>query len=240
MTVQNRPRKPGGHGDDGGAALVQSVLRQLYMTWADFESRLTQVPIIDKLYRGKFRMEDYHLVLLNHRQQVIEGGRWIALAASSISHDFADLRTIFLNHAVAEHRDYRMLEADFIKAGGTRDQIQRYGKNLGAEALSAWMFHRAAQPNPFDLLGAMYIIEGLGKRFADEFAQRIQSQLGLSDEHLTFYRYHAGADEGHLDELVEVLASGILDIPGMPDTITKTARVTGRLYLLQLEEVGNH
>lgn len=239
MTVQSTPGKTSNGSSDNAPAQVQSVLRQLYLAWADFEARLTQVPIIDKLFRGKFRMEDYRLVLLNHRQQVIEGGRWIALASSSISHDFADLRTVFLNHAVAEHRDFRMLEADYIKTGGTHEEIRRYEKNIGAEALSAWMFHRASQPDPFDLLGAMYVIEGLGKRFAGDFAKRIHAQLDLSDDHLSFYRYHAAADEDHLDELVDVLASGILDIPGMPEKIAKTARVTGRLYLLQLEEIGN-
>jgi 3-oxoacyl-[acyl-carrier-protein] synthase-3 len=225
---------------DGPPAAVQSVLRRLFGVWAEFEARLTRVPIIDKLNRGKFRMEDYHLILLNHRQQVIDGGRWIAQAAASITDDFAPLRTAFLEHAATEHRDYRMLEEDYIRVGGTREAIQAYEKNIGSEALSAWMFHRARQPDPFDLLGAMYIIEGLGRRFAADFAAMIQTQLGLPEDHLQFYRYHGKADEAHLDELVDTLGSGVLDLPDMADAIVKTARVTGRLYLLQLEEIGNH
>ena len=216
-----------------------SVLRQLVMVWSNFESRLHQLPIAEKLNRKKLRLEDYQLLLLNHRQQVIEGGRWIARAASSITHEYADLRSDFIKHAHTEHRDFRMLEKNYVATGGKLEDIQSYPKNIGSEALSAWMFHRASQPNPFDLLGAMFIIEGLGKHIAKHWAQSIKDQLHLEDQHVSFYTYHGEHDDGHLEELEAALSSGILDIPGMDTAIIKTAKVTGRLYLLQLEELGN-
>lgn len=216
-----------------------SVLRRLVMAWADFESRLHQLPIAQKINRKKLSLEDYQLLLLNHRQQVIEGGRWIALAASSITHDYADLRSDFIKHANTEHRDFRMLEKNYVATGGKLQDIQNYPKNIGSEALSAWMFYRAAQPNPFDLLGAMFMIEGLGKHIAGNWAEAICQQLTLREEQVSFYAYHGQHDDGHLEELEAALASGILDIPNMDNAIVKTAKVTGRLYLLQLEEMGN-
>jgi 3-oxoacyl-[acyl-carrier-protein] synthase-3 len=218
---------------------VASVLRQLVMVWSEFESRLNQLPIVDKMNRKKLRLEDYQLLLLNHRQQVIEGGRWIALAASSVTHDYAELRSDFIKHAHTEHRDFRMLEKNYVATGGKLEDIQSYPKNIGSEALSAWMFHRASQPNPFDLLGAMFIIEGLGKHIASYWADNIKQQLRLEDKHVSFYTYHGEHDDGHLEELEDALRSGILDIPDMAQQIIKTAKVTGRLYLLQLEELGN-
>lgn len=218
---------------------IASLLRQLVMVWSEFESRLNKLPIVEKMNRDKLRLEDYQLLLLNHRQQVIEGGRWIALAASSITQNYAELRSRFIRHAHTEHRDFRMLESNYAATGGQLADIQSYPKNIGTEALSAWMFHRASQPNPFDLLGAMFIIEGLGKHIAVHWAQNIKNQLGLQDEHVSFYTYHGEHDDGHLEELEEALDSGILDIPGMAQSIVKTAKVTGRLYLLQLEELGN-
>lgn len=218
---------------------VASVLRQLVMAWSEFESRLNQLPIVDKMNRKKLRLEDYQLLLLNHRQQVIEGGRWIALAASSVTHEYAELRSDFIKHAHTEHRDFRMLEKNYVATGGKLHDIQSYPKNIGSEALSAWMFYRASQPNPFDLLGAMFIIEGLGKHIASYWADNIKQQLALEDKHVSFYTYHGEHDDGHLEELEEALGSGILDIPNMAQQIIKTAKVTGRLYLLQLEELGN-
>lgn len=218
---------------------VHAVLRRLVIVWADFESRLHALPIAQKIRRKKLLLEDYKLFLLNHRQQVIEGGRWISLAASSIGHEYADLRSKFIQHAQTEHRDFRILEKNYVATGGRLEDIQNQPKNIGSEALSAWMFYRASQPNPFDLLGAMFIIEGLGKHIASYWAASIREQLKLTEEHVSFYTYHGEHDDGHLEELEEALSSGILEIPGIEDAIIKTAKVTGRLYLLQLEEMGN-
>ncbi|HET8644609.1 MAG TPA: 3-oxoacyl-[acyl-carrier-protein] synthase III C-terminal domain-containing protein, partial [Vicinamibacteria bacterium] len=145
-------------GDDLRAALT----RQLATVWVDFETSLRRVPIVDKIHRGTLRTEDYRRLLLNLRQQVVEGARWIARAASSLTRDELGLRSEFIRHAAEEHRDYQLLERDFVSVGGTLEEIQEAEKNVGSEALSAWMLHRASQENPLDLLGAMFIIEGLG------------------------------------------------------------------------------
>ncbi len=216
---------------------AQSVMRRLLMVWADFESALEIVPLIDKLRRGRFRLDDYRMLLLNHRQQVIEGSRWIARAASSITNEFAEQRSAFLQHALAEHRDYAMLEADFASVGGDRAQMLAYEKNVGTEALHGFMFQRASEPNPFDLLGAMFVIEGVGSKKASAWGRLIRDQLRLEDRQVSFLLYHGEHDAGHLAEFEGTLASGILDLPGMGDRIVKTSAVVARLYRLQLEEM---
>ena len=55
---------------------------------------------------------------------------------------------------------------------------------------------------------------------------------------MSFLLYHGGNDDNHLDKLEQVVASGLID-EAMAARIVKTARVTARLYLLQLEELGN-
>lgn len=218
---------------------AQRVMRQLVSIWADFQSRLLIVPIIKRVMDGRIRLEDYQQILINHRQQVIEGSRWITLAASSITHEHAELRSRFINHASTEHRDYLMLEENFQATGGNLEDILNTEKNIGSEALSAWMFYRASQNDPFDLIGAMFIIEGLGKHFAGVFAQRIRETLALNEKQISFYTYHAQHDEQHLDEISLVLDSGILSMENLAERIIKTARVTARLYVLQWEEIGN-
>ena len=155
---------------------TQSVMRGLIKIWTDFGADLDTVPLIDKLLRGKFRLDDYRQLLINNRQQVIEGSRWIARAASSITSDYPDQRSMFLKHAVTEHRDYKMLEADYVAIGGTLEDILHAEKNIGTEALHAFMYQRASEPNPFDLLGAMFIIEGLGHKKAGEWGKRRPSR----------------------------------------------------------------
>lgn len=218
--------------------LASSLLRQLTQVWVGFETRLNSVPIIDKLNRGRLRIEDYRALLLNLRQQVVEGARWIARAASNITEDNFALRSSFIGHAADEHRDFQMLERDFVSVGGTLAEIQGAEKNLGSEALSAWMFQRASQENPFDLLGAMFIIEGLGLRMAQRWGKQIRTQLQLEEKQVSFLLYHSANDGNHFAKLEQALASGILT-EALAARIVKTAKVTARLYALQLEEIDN-
>lgn len=220
-------------------ARAQNVLRGLLQVWGEFSIAMDRAPLIDKLLRGKFRIEDYHTLLINHRQQVVEGSRWIARAASSVSGRWLEQRSLFLRHAISEHRDYRLLENDFVSAGGRPEDIQQAEKNIGSEALHAFMYQRASEPDPFDLIGAMFIIEGLGRHKAGEWGRLIQQQLSLRDDQASFLLYHSTADEDHMRELEEVLGSGILEIAGLEQRILKTARIVARLYRLQIEEMGN-
>lgn len=218
----------------------EEVMRGLVKVWADFSTALDTVPLIDKLNRGKFRIEDYKLLLCNHRQQVVEGARWIARAASSVTEEYFDIRSRFMRHAVTEHRDFRMLEKNYVSIGGAEEEITAAEKNIGTEALHAFMFQRASQPNPFGLLGGMFIIEGLGQQKATQWGGQIRDQLKLEDDQVSFLLYHGANDDDHMKEFEETLESGILDIPGMGKDIVRTAKIVARLYRLQLEELGNY
>jgi 3-oxoacyl-[acyl-carrier-protein] synthase-3 len=222
-----------------GIMTSEEVMRGLIKVWSDFTTRLDNVPILDKLNRGKFRLEDYQELLMNHRQQVVEGGRWIALAASSIDENHFDMRSKFMQHCVTEHRDFKMLEDNYVSVGGKLADIQNGEKNIGTEALSSFMFHRASQPNPLCLLGSMFIIEGLGQNKAGEWACSIKDQLDLQDEQVSFFLHHGEHDDGHMEEFDKALKSGILEVDNLGRDIIKTAKITARLYQLQLEEIGN-
>lgn len=218
--------------------LAEATMRGLARAFTEFEARLERAPIVQKLNRRAFRIEDYRALLLNLRQQVIDGGAWIARAASGVSPAHFDLRSHFMRHAVAEHRDFRMLEENFVAVGGNRAEIENGEKNIGSEALSAFMFHRASQPDAFDLLGAMFIIEGLGQRKALEWGEAIRAQLGLEEHQVSFLLYHAGNDGDHLDEFERWIRAVAVD-ETISARIVKTARTVGRLYALQLEEIDD-
>ncbi len=218
----------------------QWLVRQLTQIWIDFENRLNNVPIVDKINRGNLTVEEYKELLYNLRQQVIDGSQWIARAASNVSIEFFDARSSFISHARDEHRDYQILERNYVALGGTMEEIRSGQKNIGSEALSSFMFHRASQPNPFDLLGGMFIIEGLGNRMAGHWGRAIQQQLNLNDEQVSFLIYHETSDsnDNHFERFEKAIQSDLLTID-IARKIAKTARVTASLYLMQLSEIGN-
>ena len=216
---------------------VADTLRKLAVVFADFEQRLEATPLIRKLTRGRFELADYQLFLINLRQQVKDGALWMSRAASNVGEGHLELRSTLMRHAVTEHRDFRLLEADFVCSGGDVEIIRSAPKNVGSEAISAWMFHEASKPDPFGLLGAMFIIEGLGSIKARPWGLKVQERLGLPDEAVRFLLYHGENDVEHMQEFEQMLAM-VLPDAAVAERIVTCAKVTARLYALQIEEIA--
>ena len=221
-----------------GTAIEEALVRQLAQVWTDFENRLHHVPIVAKMEAGRMTVQDYRDLLFNLRQQVIDGSRWISRVASNITREHFPLRSAFIGHSADEHRDFEMIERDYVSVGGDIEAIRSGVKNVGSTALSEYILSRAGRENPFDLIGAMFIIEGLGRRVAGQWGERIREQLGLEKRQVSFLTYHSASDDIHFERLDAAVQSGILT-ESLVAEIVKAARVTARLYLLQLEEIGN-
>jgi 3-oxoacyl-[acyl-carrier-protein] synthase-3 len=229
---------PLGAPSPGDSPAVTRVFGELAGVWAELQRTLARVPVVRRIEDGSATLEDYRRLLLNLRQQVVDGGRWISLAAANFSVELFWLRSAAIRHAADEHRDYQLLERDFAAVGGDPGLMATTSANVGSCALSAFVFHRAGQPDPVDLLGAMFVIEGLGVRNAAGWADRLIESLGLRDDQVSFLRYHAEGDSEHFGLLTAALRSGLFDDAAMT-RIVKTARVTARLYALQLEELDH-
>lgn len=216
----------------------QKALRQLMLVWLDFERKLQSIPILARLEKGTFTRDDYKRLLCNLRAQVVEGARWITRAASSFDRNHLEMRSTVIQHAQDEHRDYELLEKDYQSIGGSLDEIQQTPRNIGTEALNGYLMHQASQANPVQLLGAMFIIEGLGEKMATRWADKICSGLRLEKENTQFLRYHGANDESHFERLYDMLDTDHVNEETAAE-IVKTAKVVARLYGLQLEELDN-
>lgn len=215
------------------------LVRKLTQVWIDFETQLYKVPIVEKIHNGKLSLEDYKLLLHDLRQQVIDGSQWIARAASNIDIELFDLRSAFIRHTAAEHKDYQMLEKNFENLGEDVTKIQTGNKNIGSVALTSFIFQQASKANPIDLLGAMFIVEGIGKRLAAGWGELMRDQLKLREDQVSFFTYHGVADEKHFENLEQALNHPLLD-QQLAERIVKTAKTTALLYKLQLEQLGNY
>src|SRR5262245_59801797 len=219
-------------------ARAQTLVRELAGVWFDVDARLQRVPIIQRLNAGRLTLDDYKALLLNLRQQVIEGSRWISRAASNVTEEYFPIRSAFIGHSQDEHRDFELLERNYVSVGGSLDEIRAGRKNIGSEALSAYILQKASVENPFDLIGAMFIIEGLGQRLARQWGERIREQLGLTNDQVSFFLYHSESDVKHFSRLQLALDLGLLTERRTAGIVT-CAKVVARLYALQLEELGN-
>jgi heme oxygenase len=129
-----------------------------------------------------------------------------------------------------------LIEKDYIATGGSIEDIQDMSRNIGSEALHGFLMYRSSRPNPIDLLGAMWIIEGLGEKMATSWAERIQELTGLGEDSTRFMTYHGHNDADHMQVFYEMLETVCISQESV-GLIVKTAKVVARLYRLQLEEI---
>lgn len=217
---------------------AQRCLQSLMRAWFEFERQLGRVPLVQKIEQGTLTAHDYQQLLLHLRQQVVEGARWISRGASSFDRQYLDVRSKIIGHAKEEHRDYRLIEQDYVSAGGQLETLQQQPRNIGTEALHGYLMHRASQTNPVDLLGAMWIIEGLGEKMASGWAEQIEKQCPTLADATTFMRYHGANDENHMNTFYHML-NQVVESEEQALRVVKTAQVVGRLYALQLEEIDH-
>jgi 3-oxoacyl-[acyl-carrier-protein] synthase-3 len=221
---------------DGDGELVRWTVLELARVWESFERQVRATPLVRRIDTGTATLDDYRRLLVHLRQQVVEGGRWISRAASNFSVEMFALRSAAIQHAAEEHRDYQLLERDFCAVGGSIEEIRGARKNIGSEALSAYVFHQASQPDPVDLLGAMFVIEGLGAGLVLGWARALREQLGLREDQVSFLGYHGEADDAHFAELAHLLREAVPDRAAAA-RVVRTAEVVARLYAMQLAEV---
>jgi 3-oxoacyl-[acyl-carrier-protein] synthase III len=71
--------------------------------------------------------------------------------------------------------------------------------------------------------------------------QAIMEQLHLTDDQVSFFIYHetSDANDNHFERFEKAIQSELLQ-KEVAIRIVKTAKVVARLYVLQLQELGNY
>lgn len=207
--------------------------------WRTFVDEFSATPTIAAIRTGRCTLDDYRRMLKDLRAQVIEGARWLARAAGSVGPGELSLRGALLKHAFTEHADFRMLENDYVACGGDIEDIVNARRNIGSEALCAWMEELSGRRDSLGILGALMIFEGVGSKLAPAIAEGLKASLGLSDDQCRFITYHAANDDEHQGGMRLVLR-GVLKDRSNVDEVLRAARITGLLYAQQYKFIGEY
>jgi len=207
--------------------------------WRRFAEEFLSAPVVARIVAQRCSIEDYRCLLRDLRAQVVDGARWLARAAGSLGPEQLALRGALLRHAVTEHQDFRMLEADYVAVGGAPEDMVAPRRNVGTEALCAWMEELSGRRGSLGILGALMIFEGVGSRLAPRLGKALQGGLGLREDQCRFITYHAEHDAGHQGGLREVLRGALRDADDVHE-ILRSARITGMLYAQQYRCLGEY
>jgi len=194
---------------------------------------------VRRIRERRFTVADYRHWMAQWVPQVREGSRWMREGAASLSAPFQPLAALIGVHAGEEQNDFRILFDDYRRAGGTVDTIDQLRRNPGGEALNAYLHRLAATPDPFGLLGAIYIIEGTGQRIVPALLPMLRAGLPLGPDCFRFLEYHGHNDQSHLARWLQAVQMVLaLDTGGKAaHQILATARDTAALYQMQFRHI---
>ena len=220
---------------------LAALLLELAGVWNDFRSRAWRTTPVRRIVAGRFSQADYLNWMAQWIPQVREGTGWMRTAMHHLTPRFDPLRALISGHADDEQGDYLILFEDYRRAGGSVEDIDALRRNPGGEALNAFLHAKARQADAIDLLGAIYIIEGSGQRLIPALLPLIRRQLSGLGPVFRFLHYHGENDMAHLSrwlQAVEIVLALAEDPAAAGAEITRTARRTAELYLMQLEDAS--
>jgi len=214
--------------------VLARLLGELATVWHDYRSRAWRTPLVNRIMRGDLSHADYLHWMACWIPQVREGSLWMRTAIAHVRPFWGSLASIITEHANEEQHDFRILFDDYRAAGGTIESLDALARNPGGEALNAFMYATARRPDPVDMLGAIYVIEGTGRRIVPQLLPKLRAQLRLPERCFRFLHYHSANDVQHLDRWLRAVRMVLAFQPSLADAIVRTARATADLYLLQL------
>lgn len=217
---------------------VRPTLLELAEIWHQFRSQIWRTPLLEKINAGQLTPADYLTWMAQWIPQVREGSLWMRKAVAQLDEPYQALAGLITEHANDEQFDFNLLFEDYQAAGGQVASMDDLQRNAGGEALNSYMYRKAKTPNPFGLLGGIYIIEGTGQRIVPWLLPLIKQQLSLPERCYRFLKYHGENDEQHLARWLMALQFA-LEVGGeaAQRDIVRTARDVAILYQLQMEHI---
>lgn len=140
------------------------------------------------------------------------------------------LAELLLQKASEERGHERWLLADLKNLGWTRKQVEATHPCRAVEAYIAWNRFQSEAGSPTAFLGTAFVLEYLSVHRAGQAVEGMLAHGAIPhiQKAVTFLRGHAGADGGHVAELMAVLRT--LTDPAEHAAILLSARNTRALY----------
>jgi pyrroloquinoline quinone (PQQ) biosynthesis protein C len=175
----------------------------------------------------RYLKESYHHVRV--------ASQTYALAGSRIIDEDEPIRHWLLKHALEEYGHHEWILSDLKALGVNPDAVRKSKPSAACAALVGYMYYIAGVDNPIGILGDSYVVEGLSQLFASQVAGTMKDLLGIQDEAVTYLDRHGKADQGHMDDLRDLINGRVRREEDLADMI-QVARVEFELYGRMIEQ----
>ena len=162
-------------------------------------------PIIEKLENGTFEMKDYHNLLVNLFHQVYYSSSSFGLADTMVDSRFYEIREYLMEHAEEEKEHWTWIINDLYSTGYKGiDPRESFPSKPTQAYISFAMF--IAHKHPVSRLAMGFVLEDLSGNFGIKYGQKAAELLNLSREQVSFTVQHGELDQGHSQDIIDVLS----------------------------------
>lgn len=219
----------------GGSEVTKYLAAELAVTSLECFERLGTSKIMTALLSGTLTSTGYRSLLIELVQQVNDGSRWMARAASSVDPALFPVRQALTCQLAGESALIQLIESDIAAAGGSLIELHSAERGMAAEALHGYVMHEASGPDPFHLIGVMFIVQGLMTRLPEIMPMLLRCD-GVSEANVSFLREYETSCEDALSRIKVLLCHPWIDAP-RARRLVKSAQVASQLHAMRFMEL---
>lgn len=185
--------------------------------------------VFTKISQKNFTITDYHRLLTSIFHQVFYSSTSFAIAGGMLAQSNLIARDYLFHHA-EEEKDHWIWILQDLESTGYKGEDPRCGfPNPAAQAyLSYGVF--LSMMKPLGRLAMANVLEGISARYGLSTGKNVVGTLGITKEQAKFFILHGELDQGHSQDIVEVLkASQNVSAEDWAE-LSHIARTTAVLY----------
>lgn len=206
--------------------------RQKFMSIPFIRGMLGSTDNLNALVKtiGKEGLKDIYInFLLESYEHVRVASTVYALTGARIGDENHPIRIWLLHHAIDEYGHHQWIANDLRRLGYDTSNLTTRKQSVYSDCLVAWMYYIAYIGNPISILADSFVIEGLSQLFATQVGEIFQTELALPDEAITYLARHGVADQGHMEELKQLINENVTKESDYQDML-QCAKVEFELY----------
>jgi hypothetical protein len=160
--------------------------------------------LLAAINNGSLTKQNYFDLLNTIFHQVYMGSSSFALAGAMVDSRYFKVREYLFHHAEEEQDHWKWIIQNLYDSGYSGPDPRENFPKVKTQAYISFAMY-LAQKQPVARLAMGYILEGISGRLGIDYGLKAAKQLNLSKEQMSFFVLHGELDQGHSNDILEVL-----------------------------------
>ncbi len=181
---------------------MTQFFEQLKQATAESQQQLLSAPVIAQVQQGHISKSMYIAFLTQAYHHVKHTVPLLMACGARLSSEEEWLRDAIAEYIDEEKGHQEWILSDIAACGADAEAVrQNKGEGKVCQAIElmvAYLYHQIDRNNPLALFGMVWVLEGTSVGIGGQMAEKIQQQLSLPDNAMSYLTSHSVLDLEHL------------------------------------------